>query len=186
MEDEKIVDLYWARSQEAIRETSDKYASYCRGIAFRILRSAADSDECVNDTYLRAWNAMPPHRPSVLSAFLGKITRNLSLDRWKKLHAQKRGSAQVELALDELAECLPAAQNTEEAADAGALAQLLNGFLAALPAEKRRVFLKRYWYLMPAKEIAREMGLPESTVRSMLLRTRQALKGVLEQEGFAV
>ena len=108
MDDHKIIDLYWARSQQAIAESDRKYGTYCRTIARNILPRLEDAEECVNDTWLRAWNAMPPQRPSVLQAFFGKLTRNLSLDRWRREHAAKRGGSQIELALDELEDCLAA------------------------------------------------------------------------------
>lgn len=186
MEDERIIELYWARSEDAISETSNKYGSYCRQIAWNILYSSEDSEECVNDTYLRVWNTIPPHKPNKFSAFLGRITRNLALDRYKKLTADKRGNGQVTLALDELAECIPSADNTESAADDIALTDVLNRFLASLPAEKRKIFMRRYWYLSRIKEIAADFGMSESKVKMILMRTRNELKEILEKEGIVL
>ena len=147
MEDTQIVDLYWARSEKAISETSDKYGRYCYSIAYNILHSDEDSEECVNDTYLNAWNAMPDQRPGKLRVFLGRITRNLSLKRWEKYAAEKRGAGQVTLVLDELQDCIPATNNTDHIVDDIVLADVLNRFLASLTAEKRKIFMRRYWYL---------------------------------------
>ncbi len=183
MEDHRIVDLYWARSEKAISETADKYGRYCYSIAFNILHSNEDSEECVNDTYLNAWNAMPDQRPSKLCAFLGRITRNLSLKRWEKYTAEKRGAGQVPLVLDELQECVPAAESTDHIVDDLVLADLLNRFLASLNEEKRRIFMRRYWYLSPISEIATDFSVSESKVKMSLLRSRNELKLLLEKEG---
>ncbi len=183
MEDNQIVDLYWARSEQAISETSNKYGHYCYYIAYNILHSKEDSEECVNDTYLNAWNAMPDQRPNILSAFLGKITRNLSLQRWEKYTAQKRGAGQVPLALDELQDCIPATDKTDHIVDDLMLADLLNRFLASLTAEKRIIFMRRYWYLCPVAEIASDFAISESKVKMSLLRSRNELKLLLTKEG---
>ncbi len=186
MEDHEIVDLYWARSEDAIGETEAKYGRYCYYIAFNILHDNEDSEECVNDTYLKAWNAMPDRRPNRLSAFLGKITRNLALNRWESYHAEKRGSGQVPLALEELHECIPSAHSGEGLADELALADVLDRFLASLPKEKRRIFMRRYWYLSPIAEIAADHSMSESKVKMSLLRARNALRRVLAEEGIAL
>ena len=183
MEDNQIVELYWARSESAITETADKYGRYCYSIAFNILHGREDSEECVNDTYLSAWNSMPDQRPNKLRAFLGRITRNLSLKRWETYDAAKRGAGQVPLVLDELQECIPARESTEQAIDAMALAELINGFLSTTSEEKRKIFMRRYWYLSPVKEIAKDFTLSESKVKMSLLRTRNELKQYLEKEG---
>ena len=183
MEDEQIIDLYWARSENAISETANKYGSHCRAIAFNILRSDQDAEECLNDTYLRAWDAMPPERPRHLSAFLGRITRNLSLDRYKQNTAAKRGRGQTALALDELSACIPGEESVGEALDLMALTASLERFLYAQPRLKRDVFIRRYWYLSPIKEIARDYGMSQSKTASMLHRTRIHLKAHLEEEG---
>ena len=182
MEDHEIVALFWARSEEAIRQASNKYGRYCRYIAEGILHSREDSEECVNDALLQAWRTIPPHRPERLAVFLGKITRNLSLDRWERERAQKRGGGEVSLALEELQDCLPA-PNSGQLAEDLALSEACNRFLAALPAEARKIFLRRYWYFSPVKEIAGDYGLSESRVKMSLLRSRKKLKRWLEKEG---
>jgi RNA polymerase sigma-70 factor (ECF subfamily) len=182
MEDNEIVELYWERSEAAVSETSKKYARYCRYISFSILHNNEDSEECVNDTYLRAWNAMPPNRPNCLATFLGKITRNLALDKFKKYAAEKRGLGQMELVLSELDDCVSSSA-VEQEIDEIELAELLNHFLESLPKDKRIMFMQRYWYLMPIREIAERSGKSESQVKSALFRTRNNLKTVLEKEG---
>ena len=183
MDDKKILDLYWMRSEAAISETANKYGKYCHSLAFNISRNHEDSQECVNDVYLKAWKAMPPQRPNRLSVFLGKITRNLSLNRYKKQTAEKRGCGQVPLELDELQECIPAADSTEQAIDDLALAEALNQFLASLPPETRKIFMRRYWYISSIQEIAEDFHMGESKVKMLLLRTRNKLKLFLEKEG---
>ena len=144
MEDSRIVELYWDRDETAISESSAKYGGYCYQIAFRILALREDAEECVGDTWLRAWEAMPPSRPGRLDTFLGKITRNLSLDRWRAQRAQKRWQGQAEAALEELGDCLSAPGGVEQETEAAALAESLDRFLAALPQEKRVLFVRRY------------------------------------------
>ena len=183
MEDNQIVDLYWARSENAISETADKYSRYCHSIAYNILHSNEDSEECVNDTYLNAWNAMPDQRPSRLAAFLGKITRNLALKRWDWYNAEKRGSGQVMLVLEELQECIPAADHADQIVDNMVLADVFNRFLASLSQEKRIIFMRRYWYLCPVAEIAQDYSISKSKVKMSLHRTRKQLKLFLEKEG---
>ena len=183
MKDTEILDLYWARDELAITETQKAYGKYCYSIAWNILFSREDSDECVNDTWLRAWNAIPPKRPSRLELFLGTITRNLSLDRWKERHAMKRGSGEMMLALDELAECVPDARGTEEMVEAAELERLLNEFLRTLPERECNVFLRRYWYVEEYKDIARRYGMKLNTVKTCLFRTRAKLRSYLEEEG---
>ncbi len=186
MEDKQIVDLYWERSETAISETAHKYGKYCRYIAFNILRNDEDSKECVNDTYLRAWNSIPPHRPSVLKTFLGKITRNLSLDKYEQYNAEKRNSGQMPLILDEIQECVPASDNTENIIEEMALTEILNRFLSSLSLEQRKIFMRRYWYLSPIKEIATEYSISESKVKMSLFRSRNELKNLLEKEGISI
>ncbi len=183
MEDKEIVDLYWLRSESAISETRSKYGKYCYAIAYNILCNIEDSEECVNDTYLRAWNSMPQHRPSVLKTFLGKITRNLALNRYKVLSAGKRDHGRVPLALDELRECVPGEDNTAHIVDDLALAEILNQFLSSLSVDQRKIFMRRYWYLSSIKEIAEEYGVGESKVKMSLMRSRSKLKTLLETEG---
>ena len=183
MDEKQIIDLYWARSESAIAETAKKYGKFCHSIAYNILASHEDSDECVNDTYLKAWNAIPPRRPNKLSAFLGKITRNLALKRYDMYTAEKRGGGQVPLAWEELAECIPDTDSVEQMVDDRILADKINVFLSRLPAEARMIFLRRYWNLSTVKEIAAVYGISESKVKMSLLRTRRKLRSFLEQEG---
>lgn len=186
MDDQQIIALYWARSEQAITETTAKYGGYCLEIAFRVLSAWEEAEECVNDTWLRAWNAMPPHRPACLHTFLGKITRNLALDRWKHANAQKRRSGQPALALAELETCIPSPETVEGTLDAQALTESLNRFLAGLPRKKRILFIQRYWYLCSVKDIAARFGMREGTVASTLSRLRRQLRIHLEREGFSL
>lgn len=183
VEDKKIVELYWERSETAISETQKQYGRYCHHIAYNILYSHEDAEECVNDTYIKAWNAMPPHRPERLSTFLGKITRNTALDRYAREKAQKRGLGQTAAVLDEMGECVPDAKSSRCLADELALKEAINGFLRSLPAQKRIIFMRRYWYLSSIREIADDYGLKESNVKVILLRTRKKFKTHLEKEG---
>lgn len=184
MEDSRIVELYWDRSERAISETSSKYGAYCYAIAYHILADAGDADESVNDTYLGAWNSMPPHRPSVLSTFLGKLTRRISINRWRERRAEKRGGGQVPLALDELAEAVGSPDTPEQALDARELAAAVDRFLAALPELERDLFVCRYWFLAPVALLSEKFGFSLSKTKSMLFRTRQKLRTHLEKEGF--
>ncbi len=186
MEDGKIIDLYWQRSEAAIAETDTKYGAYCHSISHNILHNKEDAEECVNDTYLKAWHSMPTQRPNCLMAFLGKIVRNLSLDRYRKNHAKKRGDGETELALTELEECLSASGSVEEAVDGKLLTDCIDRFLAGLPRQKRSVFVCRYWYLYPVSEIAKRYGLSESSVTNTLFRLRKQLRRHLETEGITV
>ena len=183
MEDCQIVALYWAREQTAIQATEEKYGRYCRSIIGRILRSDQDRAECVNDVYLGAWNSMPPHRPESLRLFLGKIARRAALHRYEKLTAEKRGLGQVPAALEELAECLPGPEDTEQVFEGMALTELINAFLGDFPSQQRKIFVQRYWYLRSIREIARAYGMGESGVKMSLLRARRELKKRLEREG---
>lgn len=183
MDDEQIIDLYWARSETAISATADKYGRYCSYIASNILCSEEDSEECVNDTYMRAWNCMPPHRPAVLKAFLGKITRNLSLNRLAQRSSQKRGLGQAALVLEEIQECVGRDSDTEQLVEDMVLVEVLNRFLASLSADQRRIFMKRYWYFSSIKEIADCLGVGESKVKMSLLRSKDKLRKMLEKEG---
>lgn len=183
MDDKKIIALYFDRSEQAISETAKKYGRYCHYIAFHILHNEEDSEECVNDTYFRAWNAIPPNQPKRLQTFLGKITRNLSLNKWEKQTAQKRGSGQMEHALEELVECIPSENNVEKVIEDKLIVQIINDFLDHLSSEKRKIFVRRYFYFSSIKEIAKDYGLSESKVTVTLFRTRQMLKEVLEKEG---
>ena len=186
MEDTAIIDLYWARSQQAISASEEKYGAYCHTIARRILDREEDAEECVNDTWLRAWNAMPPQRPGVLSAFFGKLTRNLSLDRWRRNKAAKRGGHQVEIALHELEDCLPDHRSPDENLEAWETAALISAFLRRQPQLDRVLFVRRYFHLEPLDSLAGRFGLSAGQVKSKLHRMRQRLKAELEQEGVAI
>ncbi len=186
MEDSAIIDLYWARSQQAIAESECKYGAYCLAIARGILKLEEDAEECVNDTWLRAWNAMPPQRPGVLSAFFGKLTRNLSLDRWRRNRACKRGGCQIELALQELEDCLPDRRGPEEGLDAAETAGLISNFLRAQPELDRRLFIRRYFHLESLETLGLRFGLTQGQMKSRLHRTRRKLKTALREEGIAV
>ena len=183
MEDRGIIDLYWARQEQALVETEAKYGSYCRTIAYHILRDRQDSEECVNDTWLRAWNAIPPQRPAILSSFLGTITRNLSLDRYKLAHRAKRGGGRLTVALEELEDCLSGDLDVEQMAAEAELSRAIDRFLRNLPEKECCVFLRRYWYVDSTLEIAHRYHMAEGTVKSMLHRTRKKLRAYLEQEG---
>ena len=186
MEDTKIVDLYFVRSEQAIDETASKYGNYLFSIAYNILSSRRDSEEAVNDTYLGAWNSIPPHRPQRLNTYLGKITRRISLEKWKYRHAQKRGGGEVSLALEELSESISTGETPEQAMEMMELTGSINRFLKMLPDPEQKIFICRYWYLTPVKTIARNFGFTESKVKSLLSRTRAKLKTHLQREGIAV
>lgn len=183
MEDERIVELYWERNENAIRESEQKYGKYCYTIAYNILHSREDSDECVNDTWSGAWDAMPPEKPARLKCFLGRITRNIAIDRYRYDGAQKRG-AQVESAIDEYWECIPNGDAPIE--DSLALKLAINSFLASLDVRTRVIFMRRYWYLMSVKDIADGMRLSESHISVILHRTRRKFKDHLTKEGLFI
>ena len=184
MDDKAIVELYFARSEKAISETANKYGGYCYSIANNILSNKEDSEESVNDTYLAAWNNMPPRHPSILATFLGKITRYISLDRWKSRSSYKRGGGEVTLALDELDEFLSSGESTEEVVEKKELIRSINRFLDNLPETERNLFVCRYWYLDPVQQIADRYGFTLSKTASMLRRTREKLCKQLKKEGF--
>ena len=184
MEDSHIVSLYWERDESAIDHTANKYGSYLAKIAYNILSDREDSQESVNDTYLAAWNSMPPHRPSVLSTYLGKLTRRISIDRFRAKTSQKRGCGEYALSLDELSETLSSGNSTEDTVQATLLAESMETFLRSLPPETRHVFLGRYYFLDSVKEIAAYCRISESKVKVLLHRTRQRLRDHLEKEGF--
>lgn len=183
MEDSQIVDLYWQRKEQAISATAVKYGHYCHTIAYNILSNNEDADESVNDTYMAAWKNMPPHRPSILSTFLGKITRRISLNKWRRNSTQKRGGGEVTLALEELTECIPSGESVEAYVEGKELARSINSFLGTLPETERDVFVSRYWFLASVKEISEKFSFTESKVKSMLLRTREKLRKTLREEG---
>ena len=180
MQDHEIVALYWKRDENAISETRDKYGVYCYTIAFNILYSNEDAEECVNDTYIKAWNTMPPQKPTVLSAFLGKITRNLAINRYKQERAAKRDVRLTEVFCE--ADGTMSGKYTDPL-DEIALKDAINSFLASLSREHRIIFLRRYWYMSSVSEIARDYRIPEGTVKSILSRTRIKFRTHLEKEG---
>lgn len=184
MEDKQIIDLYFARSESAISATADKYGNYCYSIAYNILVNNEDAEESVSDTYMAAWSNMPPRRPSILATFLGKITRHLSIDRWRSRNAYKRGGGEIVLALDELEECVSDGQTVEKLYERKELAVLFNRLLAELPEIERSVFLCRYWYLDSIADVAEHFGYSESKIKSMLHRTRGKLRRELQKEGY--
>jgi len=183
LKDTEIMELYWERDERAITETQNSYGRYCYSIAYNILHNREDSDECVNDTWLRAWNAMPPQKPNHLQLFLGTITRNLSFDVWKRKKAAKRGNGELELALDELMECVPAGKSTEELVEAAELSRLINVFVKSLPERECNVFLRRYWYVEDCGEIAKRYDMKVNTVKTTLFRVRRKLQEYLQQQG---
>lgn len=183
MEDSTIIDLFVQREETAISESQAKYGTYCGVIANNILHSKEDSEECVNDTWLRAWNAIPPHIPRRLAVFFGKITRNLAIDRSRSDKAKKHGGGQITLCLDELSECV--GEDTP-IADTIMLRDLLNSFLSELPERNRELFLLRYWYIMPVNEIAERCGMTEGAVKMTLMRIRKKLRERLDKEGVGI
>ena len=184
MEDNAILDLYFARDELAITETDRKYGGYCYSIAYRILNSEEDSEETVSDTYLRAWNAIPPQRPTFLKLFLAKITRNLAFTRWRKLSATKRGGGATELVLEELSECIPGPERVDDQLNAWELAKTIRGFLNTLSRREQDIFLQRYFYAEDADTIAHCYGMKRANVNLILSRTRAKLKSYLMQEGY--
>ena len=183
MNDKNIVDLYFNRDEEAITQTDKKYGRYCYSIAYNILTNKEDAEESVSDTYMTAWRAIPPRRPSVLSTFLGKITRHISIDRWRERSANKRGGGEVTLALEELEDCVAGLQNVEMEYERKELIRAYVKFLDALPVTERRVFLCRYWYVDSVEAIAEKFGFSQSKVKTMLHRTRAKLRKQLAEEG---
>ncbi|WP_294500034.1 sigma-70 family RNA polymerase sigma factor [uncultured Gemmiger sp.] len=181
MEDHEIVALYFARSESAITETARKFGAYCRTIAWNILGSRRDAEECENDTWLAAWNSIPPNHPARLAPYLGRITRNLALDRYDQAHAQKRGGVSGVMA--ELDDCLPDPALVHHTVEAAETARQISAFLREQPAEARRFFLRRYWYCDKTADIARRYGVSEGKVRVTLHRTREKLKDFLQQQG---
>lgn len=184
MDDKHIVDLYFGRDQEAIIRTDQKYGRYCYRIAYNILTNKEDAEETVNDTYVAAWHAIPPRRPSVLSTFLGKITRHIAIDRWRARGASKRGGGEVPLALEELGDCVAGMQNVETDYERKELVRVYVKFLDALPVTERRVFLCRYWYLESVETVAEKFGFTQSKVKTVLHRTRAKLRKQLAKEGY--
>ncbi|MGN0352532.1 MAG: RNA polymerase sigma factor [Roseburia sp.] len=185
MEDEKIVELYWERNPMAITVTGEKYQNYCFKIAYNILQNQQDCEECVNDTWFRAWNAMPTERPKLLGAFLGAITRNLSLDCYRKRHTKRRGEGEITYVFEELQDCISTA-GPEQKLEEQELVKALNRFLENMEKESRMIFVRRYWYMDSVAGIAARFSMSESKVKSSLFRARKKLYAFLKQEGFEV
>lgn len=181
MEDKLIVDLYWARNEDAITQTSIKYGKMMHATSKSIVGSHEDAEECVNDAYLAAWNSMPENRPTYLGGYMAKIIRNVSLGRYDHNHAAKRYGVQV--VFEELEECLSDYQTPEDAYEAGCLRKVLDGFLAGLSEEKRVIFLRRYFYTDSIAQIAERMQMSEGKVKSILFRLRGQLAEVLKEAG---
>ena len=184
MEDTYIIDLYWQRDERAILETDRKYGKYCFSVANNILRSREDSEECVSDTWLRAWRAMPPARPGVLRVFLARITRNLAFDRYRAKAAAKRGNGAMEAVLDELAEVAGGDWDAEQRYEAKELQQAIGLFAKSLPERDRNLFVRRYFYAEDIARIADRYGMTVNNVTVILSRTRKKLKTFLEERGF--
>lgn len=185
MDDNSIIDLYFDRSEAAIKETEAKYGRYCFHIAENILNNFEDSEESVNDTYLAAWRTIPPKRPNRLAVYLGKMTRNISLDRWKHRNAAKRGGGEVPLVLEELEECVSGMESVESDYLQKEFTETINVLLETLPELDRKVFVCRYWYMDSVEEIAKRFDCSESKIASMLHRTRGKMRKLLEREGIA-
>ena len=184
MDDEKIVELFLVRSEQAISETKDSYGAYCTKICSNILKSKEDTEECVNDAYMKLWETIPPQRPRSLKAYLSKIIRNLALDRYEKNHAKKRGSGKTEAVFDEIEEFFSI--GSDELSDSIAIRDAVNRFLGSIDKQERVLFVQRYWYFCTVKEIAKMHGLGESKVKMTLKRTRDDLRIYLQKEGIGV
>lgn len=185
MEDAQIISLYWARDEEAIPASDEKYGRLCRTLSRNILGSPEDAEECVNDTWHRAWDTMPPQRPQSLRAYFAALARNLSLDRWRERRAEKRGGG-LEVLLSELEDCVPAADDVERTVETGELARAIDRWLDGLTPADRTAFLRRYWYGQRVDEVARQAGCVPNTMTKRLGRLRESLRRALEQEGISV
>lgn len=182
MEDRQIIELYFQRNETAITETANKYGAFCHKIAMNILSIREDAEECVNDTYHSVWNQIPPTNPNSFRAFLGRITRNLSISRFRTLHAQKR-YAGMELMLSELEECIPAPNTIERTIESKELTGYINKWLTTLPEQDAMLFLRRYWYGDSVKDLAKKTNLTAAKMAQTMLRLRKSLKAYLEQKG---
>lgn len=182
--DKELLALYFARNESALAETEARFGGYCYTIAYNILGSAQDAEECVNDTLLRLWDAIPPAQPDDFYAYIAALTRNLARNRYRRDHAKKRCGAEADLALEELIQMPAASETVEDTVDGRQLGAALNSFLSGLPQKQRVVFVQRYWYGMPVDEIAAEQHLPKGTVTVTLMRVRKKLQSYLQEEGF--
>lgn len=184
MDDKEIVELYWQRNEQAIKETADKYGAYCRKISLNILSDLSDSEENVNDAYMQAWLSIPPHKPDSLMAFLGKLTRNLALNRYKAINAKKRLWNQFAISLDELSDCTPSNIMVEQEVEIAELGKSISSFLYSQKEDIRNVFICRYFYCDSVEEISDRFGYSQSKIKSMLMRARIRLKSYLKKEGY--
>lgn len=182
MQDNEIIELFFSRNELALQATEAKYGKYCFSIAYNILYNREDADESVSDTYMGAWRSIPPHRPAILSTFLGKLTRRISLNKRRNSARAKRGGGEFTLAIDELSECVASARTTEAELEQKELSECINTFLSTLGQTERDVFVCRYWFLASIAEIGKKFSFSESKIKSMLHRTRQKLKKYLEKE----
>lgn len=184
MEDKKIVELFWQRDESAISHTAARYGAYCKTIANNILHNIYDAEECVNDTYIAAWNSIPDNRPERLGHYLGRMTRWIALNRLDERRSQKRGgNSPGDLPFEELIDYVSTDTGTEETVELQELCAAINSFLSGLPPAERQVFLARYWFAAPIAEIAEKFGYTQSKVKSRLMRTRNRLRKYLEEEG---
>lgn len=183
MEDVEIISLYENRDEQAIVQSDVKYGVYCYSIGYNILGSKEDAEECVNETWLGAWNSIPPQKPKKLSAFFGRITRNLAFDKYRASKSAKRGRGEIAAVLEELDECIPDKHTTETLCDGRELEKIIASFVSDLPERDRNIFLLRYWFAKPIKEIAKKYVMNINTVKASLYRSRNKLKAVLEKEG---
>jgi len=186
MKDEEIVELFWNRSEESVQELARKYEKYCYYIAYSILNNHEDAQECVNDAYYHTWDSIPPQKPNKLSTYVGKLTRNLALNKWEHYNAKKRGLGEVPLVLEELQECIPGGNHVEEIVDKIFLEKVFNDFLGTLSKEKRIIFMRRYWYMSSIREITKDFNMSESKVKMMLFRMRKEFRDFLEEEGVQI
>lgn len=185
MEDSQIVELFWQRDEQAIREIDIKYGAFCLTIALNLLRIREDAEETVNDTWHAAWNAMPTQRPTLLRSWLGRVVRNLSIDRWRRDHARKR-FAGLTVMLEELEECVPAPRTVEQEIEAAELGRFIDRWLADLPGEDEALFVRRYWYGKSLGVLAKEWGTSQKQLAGRMYRLRLSLKAALEQEGITL
>lgn len=185
-EDSRIIELYFERNESAVAETDKKYGAYCMTVSKNILGNEEDAKECLNDTYLAAWNSIPPKIPEKLSLFLGKITRNLSLNRFRKNEAKKRGGGTADIVFDEIGEIISGSDNPEEKFERKEIIGAVNEFLRTLPEEKRSIFICRYWYFDSIEDIAARFGKKESGIYSSLERTRKNLRKYLSERGYEI
>ena len=183
MDDNSIIDMFFARDERAITFSQEKFGKGCQKIAYNILQNRQDAEEVVSDVWLAAWNAIPPERPCFLYAFLAKITRNLSIKKFRSRTALKRGKNTCDICLSELSECIPATSSVEKEVDTKEIASIIDRFLRTLVPTERIVFIRRYWYMDSIDTIARTFGFGQSKVKMMLLRTRKKLLNELIKEG---